>query len=72
MDDIEINFDTQAKQQSKPSVSATAATSSASQGKIVSGVPDNDSVLGRLDFRRSSHPVACVFHMAFKFSALFV
>lgn len=74
MDDIEINFDSKPNaEQAKTSFSSAATADTSSQSKISSGgVPDNDSVLGRLDFRRSSHPVACLFHVAFKALALFV
>ena len=70
MDDIEIDFS-----EKKPAIGSTSQRSSAPQPinmseKIGSDSLTADGVLSQFDFRRSSHPVACLFHMAFKGLAL--
>ncbi len=70
MDDIEIDFS-----EKNPAIGSTTQKPSAPQPvnmseKIGSDSFAADGVLSQFDFRRSSHPIACLFHMLFKGLAL--
>lgn len=69
MDDIEIDFS-----EKKLATGSTPQKSAAPQPimseKIGSDSLTAEGVLSQFDFRRSSHPIACLFHMVFKGLAL--
>jgi len=70
MEDIEINLDSArtAPSTAKPSMQGVGPKNI--PGKLADGDMDAASILDRFDFRRSSHPMACLFHMVFKGLAL--
>lgn len=70
MDDIEIDFS-----EKKPALGSTSQKPTTPQPLNMSEKIGSDSfsangVLSQFDFRRSSHPIACIFHMLFKGLAL--
>lgn len=70
MDDFEINLDTP-KQPSPSQIHASSQPKSL-QGKMGSDDLASDGLFSQFDFRRSSHPIACIFHMGFKATAIFL
>jgi hypothetical protein len=69
MDDIEINLDT--TKPASPKLGHQAIGPQSIPGKIENDTLASDGLFSQFDFRRSSHPIACLFHILLKGLALF-
>lgn len=70
MDDFEINLDT--PKQASPSQNQPIHHPQSIQGKMGSDDLASDGLFSQFDFRRSSHPIASLFHIGFKAAAIFL
>ena len=68
MDDIEINLDT--TKQSSPKTGHQGKGPQNIPGKLEEDTIGSDGLFSSFDFRRSSHPIACLFHILLKGLAL--
>lgn len=70
MDNIEINLDTDKGESGAIKASPTKGASPDIKGKIEPDETKPQSTIDKLDIRKSSHPVVCIFHLLFKTLAL--
>jgi hypothetical protein len=70
MDNIEINLDTEKNDKANIKGKPQAMPASDIKANIEPDQPKPASTLDKLDIRKSSHPMVCIFHLLFKLLAL--
>lgn len=70
MDNIEINLDTDKGESGTMKPDSKKQPPADIKGKIEADNPKPQSTIDKLDIRKSSHPLVCIFHLLFKTLAL--
>lgn len=70
MDNIEINLDTDKGESGNIKSDPKKQPPADIKGKIEADDSKPQSTIDKLDIRKSSHPVVCIFHLLFKTLAL--
>jgi hypothetical protein len=70
MDNIEINLDTDKGESGSIKQASQKQPAAEIKGKIEPDETKPQSTIDKLDIRKSSHPLICIFHLLFKLFAL--